>query len=344
MHISFYKMPIKIPVKILVLSALVLLALFGGKVALENFLSSRISTWITQECRSCTFNIETLEIGLSPLRIVLGNFVFITGDRSSTELDLRIRRLDILIDIRKIRLNRLTLGKITAFNSNFIVIEGDLKSNRNSRPASKSRLEFILDGIHIVNGKFTYIRQSGKNRAVINISEIDCVVESMGSTPQFKSKVVNARLDGKLEKTGEIKLTVGHVFLSDLQKTKILLILNHINLREMNSYFLPADGVELAGKLVSGIANIEIDGERLNGVLTTKYHLLDIYFNNTKERSEVKSIFQNIVTDLTINKSNMTRQEAQRTQDLEIQRVSQEPIMKFIFRGLKEMALSIITT
>jgi len=304
----------------------------------------RIQAWVTESCESCRLYIDEVNVTLFPVTISLGHVRFVGGDRAATEVSFEVQSIIVPIFVWDLLSGTLHLGKIKVIRPEVAVIEGNQRSGDSEGLGNGSGLSFVSEGITLSEGKFSYFREDRGKSGVIRVTDIEAQVQEFGSTSKLLHAWTKAQVHAILEDSGEIYLSVSTPLFSDPEQIEIELQLDGQNLKEMNRYFEPSDGLKLTGSLISGLAKVSIEGNQMNGSVDARYKGLDIQFNRTDTRSELTAFFQNLVKSFKMASNNTDRTKQDQVQSIKIKRRSEETLLKFIFRGLKDAALKVTTT
>lgn len=243
------------------------------------------------------------------------------GVPKATRVDAEAERIVAQSTFRSLVSGKLHFKGIQIHAPYVVVTEGDLPSPPPG-PEEGTRRIYVIDGMQVVNGRFTYIRVFGVGKeareAILHVKDIQGNVGMLGNTPQLRGQMVCGQAKGRLENSGEFLLTVGTVLFSKVLQVDVDLQMVEQNLADI-SFFQTSDGIRLAGKLNKGQSSTKIRGEKLTGWVQAQYRGLDVHFEKTKSRGEISTFFDNVVKSMKLRSSTVGKKPADQIQSVQLQ-------------------------
>lgn len=313
------------------------------KRELENF--------VIKNCKNCSIVVDRIHFSLISSSVKLEGVVFIWGYSRDVELKAEIEHM-----LAKISIPRLIAGELYIINLEIelpevVLTEGDfkkysLKNFSSDKENNNEKFKFLIDSIHLINGTFTYIRNyneknSPPRSAILKIKKINGFVSQVGNTPLFIERIVHAEAGGQLEHSGYFKLLIDAPIFAAKLNVLVGLQISNQDLSDLNSFFIPSDGVKLKGLLLSGESSIQVHGNKLKGWVKVKYKDFNINLEKTKKRNRLTAFISDIISYIQFNSSNLKDKTIDQICDVELERESDESIVNFILRGMETGALRV---
>jgi hypothetical protein len=124
----------------------------------------------------------------------------------------------------------------------------------------------------------------------------------------------------------------------------VVLKIEDQNLKDLNSYFFPSDGIELLGRLHFGLGVVSLDGSVLRSTVTARYSDFNLTLNANKERSGLEAFFGNLLSGLKIDDGDLDEGRKGQAASVELRRKKEESVVSALLRGLREAVLKVATT
>ncbi|MGZ3694077.1 MAG: hypothetical protein ACXWQO_07745 [Bdellovibrionota bacterium] len=311
----------------LALALLFLSAAFFAKIRFEPELHKRIAA-ACPECRA-----EWKSFSLRPTGISFGGLDFESPPKAITVYEMQAQSVEIDVNWRQAMHGVLDLSAVRIWGADIKIKE--IAGHNPPSPPPESA--FAVRGIEVEDSTFTYeIREKGKFGRV-RLDGISASISPFGTMAELHDQRVIGKAKARLEHSGQVDLEVDAALFSPEPSVRVKLSLSGQKLAELNEYFTPIDGVELAGEVLKGNASAEIHGKNLSAWADIRYEKFDVHFNKTKQRGGLKAFLSNIVADLKLDPKKIGPD----AKSVGIQRRKLESIVSFILRGLKEAALRV---
>jgi len=332
-------------IKILIALVVVLMMLIiSTQVILQRVIRRQFAAFIKESCGRCTLSLDRVHLSVVPFSVILEGVRLAGGDPKATRVDAEVERIVARSTFRSLVSGKLHFKGIQIRAPHVVVTEGDLPSPPPG-PEEGTRGIYVIDGMQIVNGRFTYIRVFGVGKeareAILHVKDIQGNVGMLGNTPQLRGQMVRGQAKGHLENSGEFLLTVGTVLFSKVLQVDVDLQMVEQNLADISPFFQTSDGIRITGKLNKGQSSNKIRGENLTGWVQAQYRGLDIQFEKTKSRGEVLSFFNNLIKSMKLHSSTVGKKPTDQIQSVQLQREEGETLLHFILRGMKDAALKV---
>lgn len=324
-------------------SALVIAVTVGTNIFVPTELRKTIEQGLKNACSSCKYSIENIEISLASLEITLSNIILSGGSRSSTYVAIKANSIKAQISLPDLLRGNYRFTRIKIINLNAEIIEGDLKIPSSNSSQSKDDISFAIDNIDIIDGQFLYVREHLSKKASIHINKISAHIETIGNTPEFKSKPSTAHLTATLEESGSINLTVSSLLFSKDLFVDIALQIDHQNLARMNPYFKINDGIILTGQLITAQSKVEVRKNILHSFVQAEYEGLNFKYEKNQERTAAVAFFSNLLIAAKLNLKNTRAKPQDQIKYIQLSRDPEKSLISFILVGMKEAALKVAT-
>lgn len=320
---------------------LLLISLFWfAGMAVETDLKMRIPALVQKNCPSCKLEIGELHLGFLNATVNLTDVRFSAGDPEATAVRSKAQRVTAHIAIRPLFKKIFWLSSVVVEEPNVLVIEGDEKLGPSA--PSQSHLKFGIQNLSIQGGEFAYSRVHGGKEAVIKVHEIEGQIRDFGNAPDFERTTAQGAVSAVLEKSGRVRLLVNSEVFSTPTRVAIDMELHGQNLADINRFFMPAEGLRVQGRLIHGVAHVDLRGARLWSWVKATYQDLQLKVFPTDERSHITAFFQNLLQSTQLISSHDVRK-VSRPEQVEITR-EEETFLQFILRGLRDAALQVVST
>ena len=291
--------------------------LFAGLLVSVFFFTQILAPWAIRNqlvslaqksCPNCTFDFERCSLSFSRFSVSIEGAHLIAGDRRDTEVDARAELLVV----------ELSPGKLFS-------------------------RQLYIRRLQIVAPQVTYVRSHQGLVAPLHVSDIEGTLTALGTIPELQAGTPSAAVKGRLERSGgfELKITTP-LFQKDLSVDIDLKIAGQ-NLADLNPYFQNSEGIALKGSLDKGQSLVSIRGLKLTASVQAQYLGLDVHFEKSKERNAVAALLSNLVESLKVNSSNMGKSPADQIRMIKLVRNPDEALVHFVFRGMRDAALSVAT-
>lgn len=307
----------------------------------QNYLRRKIITSFESSCATCKLTIDTLTLSPTLRSVKLRDIKLQAGDPNATAVYAKIQTIDIRYSLKQLLQKKIALQKVLIQNPNIEVVEGDLRTPPSQKQSQRGN--FSSEEVQITDGLFSYERIYTDRKAKLHVHDIQVKVGRGGNTEELLERKIQAQAKGRLEKSGSFVLTLETAPFSNTLDLRVNLKLQEQNLADVTPFFKASDGVELQGMLYFFDGNVHIREKHLQGSVLAQYKNLDIKLLKTKKRSEMASFFSNLLKSITLSKSDLDKKRKDQIRSVTLQRTSEETIIQFILRGLRDAALKVVT-
>jgi len=297
-----------------------------------------------ETCPDCTLDVDRVRVSLVPVSVILEGVRMSGGDPRATAVDAKADRIVGRTSLYSMVLGRLVFGGIEVHAPHVVVTEGDLPLPVSEREEGRRRI-FVIDGVELIGGAFTYIRVFGTGertrKATLRVKDIEASVGKLGTVPSLLDQTVKGKAKGRLENSGNFLLSVETLLFSKLLNVDVDLQMAEHNLADVSQFFQTTDGVRISGILHEGRSSIKVRGRRLSGSARVKYDNLDVQLEKTKSRGAVSTFFSNLMKSFKLNPSSMDKRATDQAGRVELEREAGETLVLFILRGMREAAFKV---
>lgn len=329
--------------RLLFFVVIVLCVLWAGFV----FLAPKFAAaWAQREfhdlCQICELEIGTARVSLfAPTRIEIRNLRLRAGTRDFEEVEAKVSRLRAIVSLRAAWRNEIKIQDIELEGVDVVLTDGD--GPRGPGAGGAGLPDFLLEGIELRGGNFTYVRNLKKTHAVFKAHKIDASFVPFG-TLEGTNKIAKGRATGRIENSGSIALDLA-VHVRPLRPLTIDLAVHarEQNLADLTAFFKENAGVVLNGELLRGEARATVRGSRLSAEVEATYKDFQVKVEPMWDRDETAAFFTNLGTSIAMREKNLGKPQSEKRKNVELEREPGEPIVAFILRGLKEAAIGVAT-
>lgn len=328
----------------------VLFVLFTGAgiaVAVKNYVEPQLKLQVEQaareNCPFCQFHLGDLSLSLLvPGRIVFYDIDFSYGDPAATQTTAKIGETRFQLSLPELLQHRLHFENVMLENFSVTVTDGDQKSPTVSVTAAEPKpdYEIYVDPVQFSNGTFQYIRNHDGTTAVVHVNEIDAQLSTLSpGANEFLRAVATARY----ENSGHCELQISTNPFKKPLDVHIKLAVKDQDLSDLSLFFDPNAGVEMKGKIIDGVGEVFLSGDRLKATDWIVYEGLEAKVKKRSDRSGFSAFFQNLGMDLSMQLKNTELERSAQTKSVELSQENDESIVSFVLRGLKEAAMKVAT-
>lgn len=298
-----------------------------------------------EACAGCTLDIDRIHVSLVPVSVILEGVHISAGDPKATAVDAKADRIIGRASLYSMVLHRLVFRKIQVHAPHVVVTEGDLPLPSSKNEEGRRRI-FVIEGVELIDGSFTYIRVFGigerTRKATLHVKDVQANVGKLGTVPSLLGQKVKGEAKGRLENSGNFLLSVETLLFSKVLNVDVDLQMAEHNLDNVSQFFQTTDGVRISGILHEGKSSIKVRGKQLGGSAWVKYDKLNVQFERTKSHGAISTFSSNLTKSFKLNTSSMDERATDQTGRIELEREMGETLVHFILRGMKEAALKVV--
>jgi len=308
-----------------------------SQIVLPLTIKRQILTSLQKHSSESFFELRKAKVGIFPLMLTLSHFISKTGSPTTTQFQLNFNQIIAHLSIKDLLHGKIVFPLIEINNLQTNITEGDLSfhsSNKIDRGKILRSAIAHLRQVKIMDSGIIYHRVHSNQYATLHVNKITGIIE-------IKDKDIHSTVHGILEKSGsfEVNFLMPRTF-SNLN-LDINLKLSNQNLKDLNPYFAPAEGIHLSGTLHRGESVLKVRDDHLSGWVKAKYLNLNIDFKKTKNRSAASAFFKNLLKSIKIKENNIGILKKEQTRSVALTRFPEEAPLHFIFRGMSKAALQI---
>jgi hypothetical protein len=302
---------------------------------------------VRANCAKCELEMRSVSLSLIPLVLSAEGVRFRGGDVRTTEVWAEIGSIRMVVNPGWLLDGTLHLSEMRVTHPEVTVTEGDLPTPESGSAApNRTQWDFALEHLRIEDGEFTYQRRHGDARsgardARLAIHGLDGDVSALGTAPRLRDQRVEARLHGRLEQSGDVKLVVRAVLFQDRPDAELELHLRRQKLAELNPYLEAAEGIRLQGMVREAHAVARVKGDSAAATVRALYEGLAVDVESTDQRSGLAAFFTQLVASVKLDSGNRGADRPDQTGHAEAQRKPRESLVAFVLRALREAALEV---
>jgi hypothetical protein len=351
---AFLKSRYFVLVVLVVLVVALLMLTFFGKRVVQHRVNEAVTAMIEASCErsigDCQFRFEHSKLSLFPLKVRFSGVRLSAGSELTTAYYFRMESIALAISARALLSRALILDDLLFDGVEVVITEGDRPSNRKSKdePESEQSVWTIaVEHTQIERGAFTYIRKSTRGskprRAILQVKDISGTISRIGAPRPGGEANTVAEAAGRLEDSGRFDLKiVSDLFSSGLAVDLDLRICEQ-NLGDLSAFFMAEEGIRLKGVLKESHASVAIRERKLSAWVLAKYRDLGIQFHRIGSKGALAVFFTNLVTATQLNRTNIETLNKDQVRGVDLLRRTNETLIQFILRGMKDAALKVAT-
>jgi hypothetical protein len=299
------------------------------------WIEQRVADAVRQRCKSCEIRLG--RIGLSWRGITLDNVQFSGGPSGGQRVEVHAPRIVLRPRLSTIFNGHPALRSVSLFGPTVTFWDGD-KVKRSALKTSQVEPlvwpEDLQFSTIISDGVFNYVRDVKNTHAELVIHQI--TAELIPSREHLM-----ARATAQFGKSGHVELITSIPLLHQTLVVETEMKVKDQNLQDLSAFFQPNAGVKLDGVLTSGHAITKLKGSHLSASLWAEYKAFNLSVNKMYDRNDVQTFFTNLGAAIAMREKNINASNETKASAVELERESNESIVSFILRGLKEAALKV---
>jgi len=306
---------------------------------------------VQESCKECTLKIPSSDFNPLTGSFDLEEVDFQYIKAGSLELSAKIENIEGDISYIDLLRGRVSLATVILKNPKveLVDIEQAPKDSAQKEQSEKGEektpeaetLNFDLSYVAVEQGSFSYINKDKGVVSRLNMGPINGRMEGLGNSDEFKENTVYCRLVGRIEKSGEIVLTVNSKVFERPLKVAVDVQAKGQRLSDLNSFFNPFAGLNLVGDLIEGTSQVRLVERNIKASVFARFEKFNVKFSKTRERSSVVTFFMNLAETVVYDNQNLDKNRPAQLKHVEINRKQDESIVGFILRGMKEAALKV---
>jgi hypothetical protein len=299
---------------------------------------------LEKSCESCKVVVRDTHLSWLQGTLRLRGVRFTWGESHATAVEADVESIDVLFAISDLWSKRVHLKNVSLNGLSVLVTEGDLKLKPDkSMGEAVSPWTFQIDQVLVSNGIFAYLREYSPKSAILRVGNIEGRIGAMGNSSSLLAASTHAEATGRLEKSGNFKLTLDSALFRQVVNLKVVLKLFDQNLSDIDDFFHSMAQIRIQGRLATGESQIDILGSQLTGWVKVLYRDLGITFESGRSRSGLTALLSNFVQTFSLRTTNLKERPKDQISKVSNLRKKDETFMIFILNGMKDGALGVAT-
>ena len=306
---------------------------------LPGYISGLVNDYFARKMPNAHFEMQDLSVSaFSPGKFTARDIKVLSSSKGIAEFEVEIKALAVDLEVLPLLRGEVRIHSLKIENPRVIFRDNDAKPAREKKSGTKKgELNFDVHSVQISEGEFSYIRMTDGTVASLHIHDISGSLEPLGKT--YGNEVrLSAR--GRIEKSGEVKLKVATPLFTSL-KVDVELEVSDQNLADLNPFFKENAGVELTGQMLEGKGKAKVEGDTVEASVFARYKGFDLKLHKNGDRSGAAAFFTNLGISIATHEKNLEKERKDQKRGVTLQRESNEPVVGFILRALKEAALRV---
>lgn len=320
--------------------AVVLIAI---KLVLPGVLKSAVLKAIDDACADCSVQIGSIEVGLLPPgRFVVHDIRFQAGQGGRSMAEGRIAALRARLKWSESNRHKLTFESLEGDGVDVTYSEGEAKKiDLPAKPAHEHPMDLVILKTTFAKAEFRYAHTWNGRTSILHIHDIEANVSAIGTTADVQNQMSEARLTGRIERSGHGELTLAALTRSGARYVDVRLLLEDQNLEDANRFFAKNDGLELHGLLKKALATVHVRDRKSQTKVQAIYRDIDFKQSPTPQTGELEAFITNLGASLFVTKTNVDFLPADQTAEGDVKREDGEALVHFILRSMKEQLMEV---
>ncbi len=307
-------------------------------------LKEELESGAADACEPCKLRVEELSFGVSPPRVILSGIKFESGDPRDSAVSFEAEQIVVPVPPRNLGgSGPWHLGLVRISGIQVLVHEGDLTLPKKKKEEGGEPLQLEVEGVEVTAASFTYRKDSPAGAAKIHLPELSAEISEFGTYGEWLEKKIEGKAEASLESSGKVALITSTLIGVEGPWVDVDLRIRGQNLKELNAYFRPEEGVTMSGKLLDSRAVVNVRNEQAIGNVEVRYEGLAIMFHPNRHRGGLSAILTNLGALIKVNKGNSGEPRRDRGGAVVVRRHAKESVVSFILRAMREVALRVAT-
>ncbi len=329
-------------VKIAVVFVVVIAAIFTVRALTPFFLGKYLKRAVAQACDGCYF--QYAEFGWSSLKgFGLKEVSGKLKDGSGAEFVFKVPQMQFAFDWSSLAKGRLVTQPLAFKNVHFTITEfektgAQKKALEEARPpanASDKEWPIYIAELKFLDSTLHYVHKTQYGEALLRVNNVNAQLNGFTNSLEIYPKDWSLDVKGKLEKSADVHIEAKWQPALEKNRDEIKILVTDLNLKDLNGFFKPDNGMVLQGHAYRLFADMKISQGQLSGSLSGRYDGVKMDFVNDRRRSGLSAFVQTTIADLTFDDSNLHAQNrARQNVQFRIARRADDSIFSFLLSGL----------
>lgn len=300
---------------------------------------------IDSACPTCEVEIGRLSFSFfPPSDIAVQDIKFKVGRPGGSEGIGRIEAINVKLSVARSTKENIVIESVNIVRPVITFVDGDAVTPKKDTKDESPGRTFAVENTFMVDGEFTYIRETKGTSATLRLHAINLTMDEFGTAFDNDSRreaVTRAVARLRIENSGEVRLEVESPLRPGPDHVDVAVEIRDQNLADLTPFFKPNAGVELSGQMVKARGRVKLRDQDMRATAWIIYHGLNIKLNSMYDRTGAEAFFMNLGADLVMKEEDLGLAKDLQTRSLAIKREKGERIVGFILRGLKEAAIKV---
>lgn len=330
-------------------------------------------TRLRKECPACRFEVRELDLDLISGKVVARGVGFLGNPEDGTHFGATAEALTVEVKLPSLWKKTPWIKRLRVDGLDLVVADY-ARTKPNTEPPSYPFLATLppvhVEKLEVRNSKFRYALDPPAQQKIPNpanvpeevsvadvlkhkdhfgflqFHSIDADFGPFGTKREFSPDFVEAMATAEQGKKARIQVAVKLGLFENEKVDDIDIKVKTAELSEINSMFIPAEGLKIGGFLHQGLAKIEVRKRKLTSTVRLEYDALDVeYVKGYEGRSNFKTTVSNMVSSAMVDKEKKANNtEGQSTGTVTIEQKPFDNVFTFIVEGLRGSIKQIVSS
>jgi hypothetical protein len=332
---------------------LLLLIVATGAIVMQRapeYLRQKLLLSLRSSCPACKIELGSIELAPEAGRIVFNDFIYEDSLDHETQINVRLKRLEIAGNLSYFLPGRhgpLIIRSIIADGVDFTIAD-DPKYNSpdENSPALSGLLPIVFQKIAVTNSTFRYVHKVSPKYAVLLLTDISGSVGSWVTrhdlTEQYAPELTEVYAKGIIEHSGDFEVKAEADPLSTQGTAHIHVDVINDSLGTSDAFFRAECGVGLSGNLLKATTDFKMKDGVIDGTLYARYNHLKIDIVD-KKNSALSNYIQTIGAKFILDSEQGSKKGTPiGEKNFHDQRRSSQSLFSAIFHGLGKAAKELV--
>jgi hypothetical protein len=321
------------------LFALFLALALIARIAAPSIVKTQLIARLEKACPRCSFEIGSIQLDVLHTR--------------ATALKLKVKgdphdSSQYWFDAEGVRVDfKLDSLWTWALDAGSMQVDGfhlTLSENGDTPPKPPSRFEWVrnlpkgrVEDLHVRDSSFTYIRTHLGKPARVVATHVSFDSGPVGTRRELSPLFVEAHAQASTPSGGSVWISGKFGLYEEEKIDNLQLTARDVDLSDLNSYFVPAEGVRVEGRLLEGNVDLRVRKKKLAGQIALKYAGLKLHFISGENRqSPVAAFFKTLIAPKLVAKNKMGNSQVLPHVEVATVQKPEQNVFSFILTGLQK--------
>jgi hypothetical protein len=313
------------------------------------YIRQKLLRSLREGCPKCKIELGLIELEPMDGKIAFNNFSYQDSEDHETQIDVKIKRIEITADPSYLlpgRSGPLIIHSVVADGVEFTVAD-DSKYNTpdENTPALSGLPPIVFQKIEAKNSTFRFVDKVTPKSAVLLLTDVNGTVGSWTTrralNPQYAPEETPIYAKGIIEHSGKFEVKAEADPLSTQGTAHIHVDVRDHFLNASDAFFRAECGVGLVGNLLKATTDFKMKDGTIDGTLYARYNNLKVEVLN-KKNSAVSNFIQTVGAKMILDTEQGSKGKPIGEKNFHDQRKSGQSFFSAIFHGLGKAAKELV--